>query len=828
MKLHFTLAQQVGLVLLPISMLIYSFVPQTQGILEGWSLVNYLLASAYFFISFLDKPENSNVFRLVRPRMNWHFLMALLLVSCFSLNKDIHVFAQAPLWLEILLVPILFAFVFIAYPHPLPNGIRNGLGFMAGFGALVLLYYAFVLLPTILFAVIGLVLLGISIHLVVPLIMVVMLVRYAATNSYPFSRKGSFWSGLIAALICSGIYIGLYTYHSQEIIQAQEEIVLNEETELPEWVQYAQKCQSTFWVKRIIGLGLLYEKHSDDWWGFNFNRGSFSELREHDPLVACAGLRVKQPELSNEETVKILSTSADTRHYAYEKLWSGRDLRISKIVTDMRVYSDYRMAYSEKTFWIENTNKFERSQQEALITLYLPEGAVASSLSLWINGKEEKSRLTTRKKAANAYREIVGVESRDPVVLHWQEGNRLTATIFPCTPAEARRVKIGLSIPLKINGNQLIVESTQIVGPDNLRANEIIHLKIIGKTVKPDIPRGFKKKAPNQYLYKGRPINHWSLHLPVEPLSHKSFAFNDHYYQLKNLNTNDYLNPSAIYLDVNKQWQQDELESILLAAQDRPVYVYTQDFVQVELSNSDTLYEQLSARAFSLFPVHKIKDVPAALLITKGQKNAPIPSELSPSPFYDGLKASLKNYQVPMACLVLDGQKSDYIASLEQYKLLSCQQVNGKSLGEDNVNKWFRYYKAEDDEVLFPDSEMVISRSKAIKNVQFEEGAPTHLLRLYNYHAIMQQAGHHFLNDNAETDAIIYDLCDEAYVVSPISSLIVLETIKDYQRFGIDESTNSLNNASLKDSGAVPEPHEWALIAVVLAVILLMYFKLRV
>ena len=73
----------------------------------------------------------------------------------------------------------------------------------------------------------------------------------------------------------------------------------------------------------------------------------------------------------------------------------------------------------------------------------------------------------------------------------------------------------------------------------------------------------------------------------------------------------------------------------------------------------------------------------------------------------------------------------------------------------------------------------------------------------------------------------VYDLCDEAYIVSPVSSLIVLETQKDYERFDIDESVNSLKNANLKDSGAVPEPHEWALIAVVLAIITLVYFKFK-
>ncbi len=63
----------------------------------------------------------------------------------------------------------------------------------------------------------------------------------------------------------------------------------------------------------------------------------------------------------------------------------------------------------------------------------------------------------------------------------------------------------------------------------------------------------------------------------------------------------------------------------------------------------------------------------------------------------------------------------------------------------------------------------------------------------------------------------------KAYVVSPVSSMVVLETQKDYERFNIKDSQNSLNNASMKSKGAVPEPHEWALI--IIACLVLLYIK---
>jgi len=62
-----------------------------------------------------------------------------------------------------------------------------------------------------------------------------------------------------------------------------------------------------------------------------------------------------------------------------------------------------------------------------------------------------------------------------------------------------------------------------------------------------------------------------------------------------------------------------------------------------------------------------------------------------------------------------------------------------------------------------------------------------------------------------------------SYVVTPLSSLVVLEKQEDYDRFNIRDSNNSLKNASLEGKGAVPEPHEWALI--VIGILLIVYLK---
>ncbi|MGN6417279.1 MAG: hypothetical protein ACTHMC_07300, partial [Pseudobacter sp.] len=78
------------------------------------------------------------------------------------------------------------------------------------------------------------------------------------------------------------------------------------------------------------------------------------------------------------------------------------------------------------------------------------------------------------------------------------------------------------------------------------------------------------------------------------------------------------------------------------------------------------------------------------------------------------------------------------------------------------------------------------------------------------------------LNGESPADSLVAQAA-EAHVVTPVSSLVVLESKADYDRFDIKASENSLHNAAIASKGAVPEPHEWALI--ILAILILITLK---
>ena len=126
---------------------------------------------------------------------------------------------------------------------------------------------------------------------------------------------------------------------------------------------------------------------------------------------------------------------------------------------------------------------------------------------------------------------------------------------------------------------------------------------------------------------------------------------------------------------------------------------------------------------------------------------------------------------------------------------------------------------------MLHESNLAITRTATTTTAPVNN-APDHLARLFAYNNIMRQVGANFFTDDFVNQKLV-DEAATAYVVSPVSSLIVLETKSDYERFGIKDKDNSLHNAGKDSSGAVPEPHEWALIIVFLGFIVFQVLRRR-
>ncbi len=222
--------------------------------------------------------------------------------------------------------------------------------------------------------------------------------------------------------------------------------------------------------------------------------------------------------------------------------------------------------------------------------------------------------------------------------------------------------------------------------------------------------------------------------------------------------------------------------------------------------NSNELFSRLIKYKFSLFPFFKIDNISSALVISKSISFSPNIDDLRNSKLLDQTFTYFSE-NGPVRVFNIGPELSPYLKSLKECRLLQYESGNIAQLNELLQKDLFVRTKEDKDEIPVHSAGISIKRS----NGPLNGSAPDHLMRLFAYNHILQRAGISLLSDLPGAEGIITE-AEQAYVVSPFSSLIVLETKKDYDRFDIASSKNSLQNASLKSKGAVPEPHEWVLI----------------
>ncbi|NQX97471.1 MAG: XrtN system VIT domain-containing protein [Flavobacteriales bacterium] len=823
----------IGLILIPISFALHLFLNirneySSSAFVEndGIFYINYIIAIAYF-IGTLFLSIIRNWFKF--SKYNYQkFILALILfsISCFTINIPFAVFSKFGTWVNIYLVAMHLALFTLCFNSLLPKQVKIVNFFVLGLGSVMCLYFSIYLSPLLPIAFVGAIFLGLSLHLLVPAIMLTTIVVQFIKRAENLFERLAFYSGLALPLIVIIFYTAQWSNTKKLIHKTQATIVTRPDNTLPEWVLMSQELGDDFFTERILKGDLVYETNMfNDMGFFGGNGNSLSETKEHDPLVVIGSEIMGSINLSRENRIKILESKFDLRHQTKRKLWSGEHLTTSSVISNIQIFPDYRLAYTEKIIRIKNNypqHSWNR-QEEALYTFHLPEGSVATSLSLWIDGKEEKSRLTTKSKADSAYTTIVGVERRDPSILHWQEGNTITVYVFPCTQKEERMFKIGITTPLKLDGENLVLQNIYFEGPDASNALETTILEYkTDNAVVAHLPSNFKEILPNKYQYDGNYQAYWEASCSATKLSEISFSFNGKSYHLTEAIRNTISKQfNTIYLDINKSWSENEFNTVWNEIKDKDVYVFHDKLYLLNNENKDKFYDILSDLNFSLFPLNKIKNSYNSLLISKSPAVSPMLKDLNDSKFVANLKGFLEKRESKINLYSLSDEISPYLKTLKEFQVFNYLDGDVSYLTQLLKKDIFiNEYQNENTVQLGIANTQIIRDSTTLKS-----DAPDHLLRLFAYNKIMKDCGRNYFTTGNFIEEKLIDIANEAYIVSPISSLIVLETLKDYERFDIDENKNSLKNASTQNSGAVPEPHEWALIIILSLTLMFLYYK---
>ncbi|TWV97372.1 XrtN system VIT domain-containing protein [Chitinophaga pinensis] len=809
-----------GLVILVLTLIFFCIgeviPPKGESEYMGWFFANYFFTCVYFAALL-----SSGRLRKRRDGLPLMILFLLIfLVSAYSLNRFISVFAESANWFAVTILLCSANYIAFAYLRFLPVWTRLCMFFLLGLSFCCFLYMAVYIFPISLFGLAGFFLFGIPLHAILPLLFCLYTIRVWRRNRQQRrSYDIAFLSGIGATVLFVAVYALLWRVSVVEVEKQYESSAIN--NDLPKWVNLVSKVSTGPVTQKVLVADAGYTV--PDTWGESsfFLRGGRRQVL-HDPLVMISACLGGTADIPWEDRAAILETFYDDQPDKELHLWSDEDLVTSHVQTATQIWPALRLAYTEKTINVKNKGAQNRfNQQEAIYRFQLPEGALVSSLSLWINGKEEKGILTTKTKADSAYTSIVGQERRDPSVVHWREGNMIAVRVFPVLGGEERQFKIGITAPLSLEHGQLIYRNIPFKGPSAISAGEKVDVQF--ETLPSDLhySAAFSREEKNTLVNIGGYREEWMLSMKDEGLVHQVFSNKDMMYTAvpykKELGNADI---KAVYLDINSSWTTAAFNKVYTLLNNYRVWVYVDDKLkEMTVLNRDELFTQLSAQRFSLFPFHKITDPDKALVITSSVVKSPRFDDLGDCIFTSDLKEWLgPSHRVML--FNMGGALSPYLRTLKECRAFRYDQGEVNDLQSLLQNKRFPLDIENDQRVVIEAADMAITVHPGAGGTT----APDHLQRLFAYNHIMQAMGPHLLTGGETADTLVAE-AQEAHIVTPLSSLIVLETQADYDRFNIKDSNGSLKNAAIQNKGAVPEPHEWVLI--IMAVLLLIGLKYR-
>jgi hypothetical protein len=115
------------------------------------------------------------------------------------------------------------------------------------------------------------------------------------------------------------------------------------------------------------------------------------------------------------------------------------------------------------TFTLRNTT---RSPQEAQMNIALPDGAVVSRATLWINGKAQEAAFNSTETVEQAYDWIVKLH-RDPLLIKQIDAKHISLKASPVMPNKEMKIRIGMTVPMSATADG----STQMSFPQIKESN---------------------------------------------------------------------------------------------------------------------------------------------------------------------------------------------------------------------------------------------------------------------------------------------------------------------------------------------------------------------
>ena len=747
-------------------------------------------------------------FKIIRDKETYIHLTPFLIlnwfIGCFCLNIFIPIFHDLPIW--VYLATLFFCLSnFFIYTESDEGQNTSVFYFINGLCFGMILYFAIYLIPFMPFSFMAIIALGLGFYGLVPAL--VLLIHTTTITRY-FSRNKnyglSFSAGFLLVLLSLIFFTVRLSLESTKIAESATIKSFDKDDDLPGYISISQNLKPNFFNEILLKKDIVYIPLHDlfSFGGFDsFGTKQFNEKKTHNPFISIAYFFCHDLNISNDDKINILKSNFDKRLETEEQLWSGEDLFTNSIKEDVKLYPDARLAYTEVTMKIA-TDKETWRDQEAIYSFQLPEGSVATSLSLWVNGIERKGVLTTKEKAKAAYNQIVGVENRDPSLMQWKEGNKVVVRVFPVNYKTPRTFKCGFTTPLKVEGNQMKYHSLSIKGPNISNAETISRIQSVGNT-KIETSKDFELYN-HHYINRSKGLDDWEAFMPLTKTTN-SFAWKNKIYEVKNIQkTVIPFTPSEIILDLNSSWTTRQIESYMNLNKTNVFVFINGEKKEINTDNFKAIALEFEDLHYSLLPLYKITK--NSLIITKCGTFSANFEELEDSNYLKKIRTETQ--QRNLKVINISSDINPFWQTIKEQKYVDYFQTSLKNSLELIHKKQFVLFKTGTNTVNIEPANIAITESPQTNTLK--SNGPNHIYRMYAFGKVLEE------QVKIQKDSLVQNqytnLAKDANIVTPISSLIVLETDADYEKNGIEKNVNTLGNASVNNDGAVPEPHEWLLI----------------
>ncbi|ESU19571.1 hypothetical protein FCR2A7T_17260 [Flavobacterium cauense R2A-7] len=764
-------------------------------------------------------------FKILKNRTKYLHLTPFLFlnwfIGCFCTNVFINIFENLPIW--VYGVTFLFClsnfFIYGSYKDKFITPLSY---FCNGISFLLIVYYMIYLVPFAPISFVGILALGFGFYGLVPAI-VFICHSVTLTKIFSESRDNLRWFGIgfSTILISQLLFTILLNIESRKISENFITKSFETNNDLPTYITISQNLKPNFFNEILLKKDIVYicVDNIFEFRGFDsFGGKQYNERKTHNPLINVAYLFTKNIVLSDDDKINILKSNFDKRLETEEQLWSGNDLVTRNIKEDVKIYADSRLAYTEITMDIA-CEKDSWGDKEAIYSFQLPEGSVATSLSLWVNGMERQGVLTTKEKAKKAYDQIVGVEARDPSLMQWKEGNKVVVRVFPINKDLPRTFKCGFTTPLKVDNSHMKYQSLNIKGPNLSNAETLSRIQLVGNQ-KFEADKAFELRN-NFYINESKGLDKWEAVIPINnAVFSNSFIWKNNVYEIKPIKrTAVAFTPSEIILDLNSNWTEEEVKAFTDKNDTKYSVFINNQKQEITNANYESILPQFENLHYSLLPLYKLKE--NSLIVTKSGTFSANFEELETSDYLKKIKSGTKQKNIKVINISED--INPFWQTIKEQKYVDFIQTDLQNCQKLLDENQFITLKTAENRINIEPANIAIEEN--LKTKETDSNGPNHIYRMYAFGKVLEEQVT-IQEDSLATNKYVA-LAKDANIVTPISSLIVLETDEDYEKNGIEKNVNTLGNASINNDGSVPEPHEWALILITLTAALFYYKKHR-